>query len=187
MERNLQGNLFTEDSDINLIRRMARNGCHVLGYSLESSNEEILKAMSKHVSVVEFKKQTQLLKKGGVSVSTSIVVGFPQETAETIKNTFDVCIDCEISPSVGYLLPQPGSEIYDYALENRFITDVEDYLLAMGDRQDLHLNMTTMSDKELERVTEENIIRCNKALGVECMGDSLLKTQNYYVGGKKPE
>jgi len=176
-----RGNLFTEDTDLALIKRMQKNGCHVLGYSLESSNEEILKAMNKHVSLEDFKKQTRLLKQGGVGVSTSIVVGYPQETGETIKNTFDVCIACGISPSVGYLLPQPGSEIYDYAVEKGYIQDVEDFLLAMGDRQDLHLNMTSMKNDELEKITEQNIIRCNKALGVECIGDSLLKTQSYYI------
>lgn len=176
-----RGNLFTDDADLDLIRRMQKNGCHVLGYSLESSNEEILKAMNKHVSLKDFKKQTQLLKKGEIGVSTSIVVGYPQETAETIKNTFNVCIDCGISPSVGYLLPQPGSEIYNYAIEKGYISDVEEFLMAMGDRQDLRLNMTSMKDEELEKFTEENIIRCNKVLGVECIGDSLLKTQSYYI------
>lgn len=58
---------------------------------------------------------------------------------------------------------------------------MEDFLLAMGDRQDLHLNMTSMKNDELEKITEQNIIRCNKALGVECIGDSLLKTQSYYI------
>lgn len=184
-EGTCRGNLFTDEADIDLIVRMRENGCYALGYSLESSNEEILKAMNKHVSLENFKKQTQLLKRGGIRVFTSIVVGYPQETAETIKNTFDVCIDCELSPSVGYLLPQPGSEVYDYAIQNGHIPDVEAFLMEMGDRQDLHLNMTTMTDGELERVTEENIIRCNEALGIECTGDSLLKTTNYYVGGKK--
>ena len=93
-----------------------------------------------HVSLEEFTKQTILLKKAGIFTVTSIVIGYPQETVETIKNTFDVLIDCGISPSGGYLLPQPGSEVYEYAVKKGYIKDVETYLLAMGDRQDLRIN-----------------------------------------------
>lgn len=192
-ERNLEffwdascrGNLFTFDEDIKLIQRMKKNGCHNLGFSLESSNEDILNAMNKKVRLEDFKKQTKLLKKGGVNPTTSIVVGYPQETKETITNTFDVCIECGIVPSVGYLLPQPGSEIYDYARENGFINDTEDYLLKLGDRQDLRINMTKMEDEEMINCVESNIIRCNMALGVESVTDSLLKTQSYYISSKK--
>lgn len=188
-ERNLEfywdatcrGNLFTNEEDLKLIQRMKENGCHNLGYSLESSNDEILRAMNKKVSLEDFKKQTMLLKKGGINVVTSIVVGYPQETRETITNTFDVCIECKIVPSVGYLLPQPGSEIYDYAVEKGYISDVNEYLMSMGDRQNLRLNMTTMSNEEMESCVEYNIRRCNEALGVKSVSDELLKTQSYYI------
>lgn len=180
-----RGNLFTCEEDIELIQRMKKNGCHNLGFSLESSNEDILIAMNKKVRLEDFKRQTELLKCGGVNVTTSIVVGYPQETKETITNTFDVCIDCGIVPSVGYLLPQPGSEIYNFAREKGFINDTEDFLLQLGDRQDLRINMTTMTNEEMITCVESNIVRCNKALGVEAISDNLLKTQSYYVSSKK--
>lgn len=180
-----RGNLFNSEEDIILINRMKSSGCHNLGFSLESSNPDILKAMNKNIKVEDFIMQAKLLKQGGVAIGTSIVIGYPQETPETIKNTFDICIECEIVPSVGYLLPQPGSEIYDYAITHGYIKDVESYLLALGDRQDLRINMTKIPDNELEKIVEENIIRTNNALGVISTTDNLLKTQNYFVGGKK--
>lgn len=180
-----RGNLFNSEEDIILINRMKSSGCHNLGFSLESSNPDILKAMNKNIKVEDFIMQARLLKQGGVAIGTSIVIGYPQETPETIKNTFDICIECEIVPSVGYLLPQPGSEIYDYAITHGYIKDVESYLLALGDRQDLRINMTKIPDNELEKIVEENIIRTNNALGVISATDNLLKTQNYFVGGKK--
>lgn len=176
-----RGNLFKEDKDVELIQRMKRNGCHSMGYSLESSSPDILKAMNKSVTVEEFRRQTELFNRGGVMVVTSIVVGYPQETPESIRNTFNVCIECGVVPSVGYLLPQPGSEIYDYAVKEGFIPNIEAYLLELGDRQDLRLNLTTMSDNELETTVEDNIRRSNEILGVVNATDNLLKTQNYYV------
>ena len=180
----IRGNLFTKKEDLDLLLRLRENGCDNLTYSLESSNPEILKAMHKHVNIDQFKYQTKLIKESGINVATSLVIGYPQETEDTIKDTFDVCIDCGISPSVGYLLPQLGTEVYDYARRGGIIDDVEEYLLALGDRQDLRLNMTKMSDETLKRTVEENIVRCNEALGVEMITDNLLKTQTYFLPAK---
>ncbi len=180
----IRGNLFTGEEDLPLLQRLKENGCWLLLYSLESSSPEILKAMNKHVNLDQFRKQTAIIKKAGIHVATSLVVGYPQETVETIKDTFDVCISSGINPSTGYLLPQPGTEIYDWAKQQGYIDNVEEYLLALGDRQDLRLNMTSMPDDVLVQTVEDNVRRCNKALGVESITDSLLKTQSYYLTDK---
>lgn len=146
---NCRGNLFDNDKDVEIILKMKEAGCLSIGYSLESAEPAILKAMNKNVNVEQFTKQTQLIHKAGIHVVTSLVFGYPQETPESLKKTFDCCIENRIYPSAGYLLPQPGSGMYVYAVEHGFIRDEEEYLLKMGDRQDLRLNMTKMSDEEL--------------------------------------
>ena len=180
----IRGNLFTNEEDIDLLHRLRENGCWLLLYSLESSNPDILKAMNKHVNLDQFKKQTAIIKKSGIHVATSLVIGYPQETVETIQDTFNVCINSGINPSTGYLLPQPGTEIYDWAIREGYIDNVEDYLMALGDRQDLRLNMTQMPDDVLIKTVEDNVMRCNRALGVENVTDNLLKTQSYYLTEK---
>lgn len=176
---NCRGNLFTADADLAIIERMKASGCTSLGYSLESSNPHILRAMNKHVSVEEFARQTQLLHQGNIVTYTSLVFGFPEETPETIQATIDCCIANQIYPSAGFLLPQPGSVMYTYALEHGFIVDEEDYLLAMGDRQDLRLNMTKMSDDEFERNVVEGLARCNVALNLGLSEECLVKSLHY--------
>ncbi len=179
-----RGDLFKDDSDLEIIDKLKESGCVMVGYSLESADEEILKAMNKKIKVEQFARQTELLRKAGLATMTSLVIGYPQETPETIKKTMDCCIDNRIYPSSGYLLPQPGSGMYDYAIENGFIEDEEDYLLMMGDRQDLRLNMTTMGDEEMENCVTEGLKRCNEVLGVGLDPDKLIKTQ-YYRKAKK--
>lgn len=174
-----RGNLFNDEKDLQIIELMKKAGCVSIGYSLESADESILRDMNKHVSVEQFTKQTTLFRKAGIPVATSLVFGFPQETPETIRKTIDVCIENGIYPSSGYLLPQPGSKIYDFALEQGYIQDEEEYLLAMGDRQDLRLNMTQMSDQQFEDHVLEGLRRCNEALGVGLENDHLVKTTYY--------
>ena len=50
------------------------------------------------------------------SVCETVFVN-PRPTKETIKKTIDCCIKAKIYPSVGYLLPQPGSWAFDYAVK----------------------------------------------------------------------
>ena len=154
------------------------------GFSLESSNPEILKMMNKHIIVEDFARTSRLFYQAGIVPQTSLVIGYPTETPDTIRDTFQVCEECKIYPSAGYLLPQPGSVMYDYAREHGFIPDEEAYLLAMGDRQDLRLNMTKMTDEEMERATEEGLSKCNTDLAIGLDKEHLLKTQ-YYRKAKK--
>ncbi len=176
---NCRGNLFDSESDLAIIEKMKQAGCASLGYSLESSDPHILQAMNKHVSVEEFARQTELLHKGGITTYTSLVFGFPEETPETIRKTIDCCIANQIYPSAGFLLPQPGSEMYRYAIDHGFIVDEEDYLLAMGDRQDLRLNMTAMSDEEFEQHVVDGLARCNEALNLGLPKERLVKSLHY--------
>mgnify|MGYP001216052103 CR=1 FL=1 len=125
-----------------LVKKIKKSGCLFMGYSLESGDQEILDVMNKHIKISDFVEQTAVLKKGGIIPTTSLVIGYPQETKETINKTFDICEQSGIYPSAGYLLPQPGTPMYDYALEKELIKDEEWFLIKMGDRQDFTINFT---------------------------------------------
>lgn len=170
---------FTEESDISVIKKLKQAGCIGVGYSLESSNAEILKMMNKHITTEDFSRTTKMFIKAGIMPRTSLVIGYPTETVETIRDTFDCCIENNIYPSAGFLLPQPGSVMYDYALEHDYIKDEEEFLLKMGDRQDLRINMTKMSDSEMEEAVLEGLSKCNTELAVGLDKEHLIKTQYY--------
>ncbi len=175
---------FTSDADLPILEKLREAGCTNLGYSLESSNPAILKAMNKNITVDQFAKTTELIHRAGITPLTSLVIGYPQETVDTICDTFKVCADNRIYPSAGFLLPQPGSGMYEYAIANGFITDEEDYLLRMGDRQDLRINMTAMSDSEMENAVLRGLRMCNETLHMNFREENLIKTQ-YYRSPKK--
>lgn len=174
-----RGNLFQSEDDILLLKEMKEAGCLGLGYSLESADPEILKAMNKLTTVEQFSKQTRLLRKAGLATLTSLVLGYPQETPETIKKTFDCCIENKIYPSTGYLLPQPGSPVYDYALKHGYVADGEEYLMKMGDRQDLRINMTKMMDDEFKCHVSQGLARVNEVLNIGLKNHELIKTQHF--------
>lgn len=173
----VRGNLFQTDADFNLLLKMKAAGCIWLGYALESANADILKAMKKNVSLPQFKRQKQLLDKSGISSGTSIVLGYPQETPETIAETYQFCLDLGLYPSTGFLLPQPGTPVYQAARDNGKIPDEEEYLLRMGDRQDLRINLTEMGDAEFVQSVTYWLQKLNRDLSLGLDEHTLIKTQ----------
>ncbi len=162
--------------------KLKQAGCKGLGFSLESGNEEILTAMNKHNHVTDFIKQCRILHDVGIEVYTSIVFGYPQETRETIAETFSVLADSHVYPSVGYLQPMPGTPMYQLALETGKIADEEAYLLMMGDRQDLRVNLSEhLTAEEMEAAVHDELVVLNGVLATGLPEDGLIKTRAYRV------
>lgn len=179
-----RGNLFKE-KDIGLARKLKEAGCVGLSYSLESASQEILRAMNKKLKKEEFIEQTRVLRKAGLTVWTSLVVGYPQETEKTLQETFDCCYDADIYPSVGYLIPLPGTPIFEYARETYSIKGVEEYLLNSGDRQDFRINLTGMDQQTIEEIVKTNLKRISNKLELGLEDEKLIKTVHYKHNGLK--
>ena len=171
--------IFFEDGHVRTAEKLKESGCLSLSYSLESASPDILKWMNKKTTPEQFTRQREILERAGIPTLTSLVFGYPNETKETIDMTLRCCLENRVYPSSGYLLPQPGTPMYDYAIEKGLITDEEEYLLAMGDRQDLRLNMTDLSDEELENQVKEGLKKISDSLGVGLSSEQLLKTGHY--------
>lgn len=165
--------------DLPLAKRMRQMGCVGLGYALESADPDILKMMRKPADLNGFVETRHVLRDAGIVTYTSLVFGYPLETEETINKTIDLCIKERLIPSSGYLLALPGTWVYQYALEKGLIKDEEEYLLSIGDRQDLHLNFTSMPDEKLVRLVQDGVKRYQMALGVEISNNNPLKTLKY--------
>ena len=57
--------------------------------------------------------------------------------------------------------------------------DMEEFLMKMGDRQDLRYNLTKMSDDELQGCVKEHLRRIATKLGLDLGEDRLLKTGTF--------
>lgn len=171
---NCRSDMVGED-DIDLLRRAKTVGCIGLGYALESADESILRAMNKKLSVRDFVRQKKALDKACITTYTGLVIGYPQETQETLRKTFDLCYDLDLYPSTGYLLPQPGTAMFEIARKKGLVPDLERFLLRMGDRQDLRYNLTALSNRELQDTVKGHLARIAKKLGLGLSPERLIK------------
>lgn len=178
--------LLKED-DYPLIEKYKKARCHGLTFALENANEDIRRAMNKKNSVESFINQCHILKRAEINTFNQVIFGYPQETLSTISETFEVLRKCKIYPSVGYLLPLPGTPMFDYAIEHDYIKDVEDFLMIMGDRQDLRINMTKMSNEEMESAVERHLIQLSEDLEMGIEREKLIKTGTWQSVDKTEE
>ena len=164
---------------LEIARKMKRAGCISSGFSLESGNAEILEMMNKKVEKEFFGEHVAILKQAGIRIFISVVFGYPIETKTTIRETFDMCQEAGLYPSIGYLMPLPYTKMYEYAIEHGFIVDEDAYLESITERQDIGLNMTTMADEEITEEILAGANRLNQKLQLNLLGENLVKTGGY--------
>lgn len=157
-----------------LIRDLADSGCGSLVFSLENADGEILEAMKKKITESHFIEQATVLQKGGVTPKTGVIFGYPQETEKTIAATFELCYQANMFPSVGFLLPLPGTPLYDWARQNGHIENEFEYLMGIGDRQDFSINLTKMEDQAFQDAVLHHAGRLAERQGLQL--PSFLKT-----------
>ena len=170
--------LSNEDS-LRVAKKMRQCGCYTAAFAIESGNKEIMKMMNKEIEVDAFYNTVAILREAGIVTQTSVVFGYPIETKESIKETFDQCLKCGLYPSIGFLLPLPYTVMYDYAKANGFITDEDRYLESITERQDICLNMTKMSDEEIMKEIKEGAKKLNEMLDVGLTDGDFIKSKGY--------
>jgi radical SAM superfamily enzyme YgiQ (UPF0313 family) len=68
---------------------MKESNCQSINFGVESANQEILNAMGKGTTVQQNAAAIRLVKEAGLSVTVSLVLGYPGETDQTIHQTID--------------------------------------------------------------------------------------------------
>lgn len=167
-----RANLFQDATDLEIAKLMKKAGCWKIGFSLENADSEILRMMKKHITAEQFKTQARIFHEAGIIALTSIVIGYPTETRETILKTFQTCADVCIYPSPGFLQPYPGSEMYDYAVQNGYIADEIVYIGSLGERKELNVNLSKMTERETLTAALEGLEICSQASGLSVTTNS---------------
>jgi radical SAM PhpK family P-methyltransferase len=78
-----------DQTDEETIRLMKEAGCMGVFLGLESANETVLKNMDKTAHKEDFRRTMPWFKKYGLRQMISVQVGFPGETYESMKESFD--------------------------------------------------------------------------------------------------
>lgn len=120
-------------SDPKLLALMARAGCGMLQFGFESGSEAILKSIRKKISPAQIEKAARACLDAGMDVYGTFIVGFPEETSETMEETAAIIRRVRSMGArvgLGLVTPLPGTYLYTHAEELGITihsTDWDDY------------------------------------------------------------
>ena len=111
-------------TDRDTLKAMKEAGCRLLIVGFESGDPQILKNIKKGATIERARDFVKDCHDLGLVIHADFILGLPGETRESIRNTIDFAktLDCEtIQVSVAHAYP--GTEFYDFAAKNKFITN----------------------------------------------------------------
>lgn len=113
--------------DKDILSKYRRAGIIHVYVGAEATDQDTLDKINKEISVGQSKEAIRLIAEYGMISETSFVLGFPEETKESIENTFQLAR--EFNPDFAHFLaitPWPYSDLYQ-EMKNKIET--EDYRL----------------------------------------------------------
>jgi anaerobic magnesium-protoporphyrin IX monomethyl ester cyclase len=113
-----------------------RSGCRALGFAPESGSPETLKRIKKQVNLDKMMISMRAAVKRGLKLSCFIVIGFPDDTPATVKESLKFIRKMALlgvyDVQVSKFVPYPGSELFKRLLdEGKIKLDDEFYLSSI--------------------------------------------------------
>ncbi|MDD5070836.1 MAG: radical SAM protein [Candidatus Omnitrophica bacterium] len=134
-----------------LIRKMKDSGCKQVEFGIESGSEIVLKTIKKNTSSLRIHKVFASLKENKIRSFANLMVGSPNERYEDIIETKKLLH--EIKPNfslISWFTPFPGTEVSDWALEERGIKlKIADYDFDFVTAEQPLANLSAMSMEQL--------------------------------------
>jgi len=120
-----RANLIDEE----MVMLLKKIGFKAVAMGFESANEEILCYLKgATVTVEDNRRALALIKKHGMRVHGSFIIGAPKETREQMMDTYNFIKNNDFDEIfVNLLTPLPGTPVWDYALSRGLVTNVMDW------------------------------------------------------------
>ena len=122
--------------DQGVLEHMAAAGCTHLVYGLESFDPGILKRLGKGTTRDKNIRSVGDTLAAGIIPIPNIIIGFPEETYATLRNTITALLELGIHAKPHFATAYPGSEWY-YAYKGHIAAqyggDLEAYVKDLGD------------------------------------------------------
>ena len=118
------------------LQRMREAGCSHLVYGLESFDPNILKKLGKGTTRDNNIRAVRETLAAGIAPIPNIIIGFPEETFESVRNTITGLLELGIHAKPHFATAYPGSEwYYSYkdAIIEQYGGSLEAYIADLGD------------------------------------------------------
>jgi len=111
---NFQNGLRADRVTRDIVHKMKLAGAYKVGIGIESANTNIRNQIKKGLSIDKVESAIKWFREEGIITIGFFMIGFPDDTEETIQETIDFAI--KANPSIAnfsLVLPFPGTELYE--------------------------------------------------------------------------
>ena len=156
---------------------------------LQSGSETVLKRMNRKYDKAAFLSKLQHIRKAcpNIALTTDVIVGFPGETEEEFKETFDFIKECDFN--MLHVFPFSAREgTAAYLMKNQVNPQVKKErarILIELSNQLWDKYVDQFVDKEVEVLIEENLTQENASLGHTTNYINVKIANNMYKPGQK--
>lgn len=99
-----------------MLRAMKKAGCWNIFFGIEAGSQDLLDNIKKKMTVQQMAEKVKLVKKCGIAIRGSFMIGLPGETPEKARETIQFAID--VDPDYAQFTittPYPGTELWKTA------------------------------------------------------------------------
>lgn len=129
---------------------MKQAGCHLIIPGVESVDQTILNNIRKGTTVAQIERYMANAKKAGLMVHACYMVGNSGETRETMEKTLAAAMRFKTDTAQFFpLIPYPGTEAYDWARRNGYISGRYDEYCKEDGTLNCIVNTPELSGQEL--------------------------------------
>ncbi|MBN3037964.1 MAG: radical SAM protein [Candidatus Omnitrophica bacterium] len=139
--------------DLALLKRMRKAGCWMIGYGIESGNQDILDLVKKGTTLSQAQEAVRLAREAGIKSTAHVIVGFPGETKEHILRTAAFINKLDVDFLQLYCcVPFPGSVLYSQA-KREGLVNTDDW--SMFEQNFCVLDTPQISAEEVMRLRKK--------------------------------
>lgn len=158
-------------ADKSVLQKMKDAGCVFIYYGIESLDNNTLKVMHKGLTKDMIVRGVENTLEIGISPGLNIIYGNIDEPLSAIDDAVEFLLkydDHAQLRTIRPVTPYPGTELFQYAIEQGLVKDVEDFYENKHLNSDLlSVNFTQYSDEEIyEKLYEANMRLISKYVDV---------------------
>ncbi len=110
--------------DEEILPLMKKAGCQTIYIGIESGSPRILELVNKKINIEETRRGIESIKKSGISVTGSFILGLPTETKEEIDRTIDLALSLPLDGvSFFTFTPYPNTRLRDIAFQHGTVSE----------------------------------------------------------------